>query len=408
MKYLIPICSLIFLLTLGCQSEQTETAVTVPATEVPKLLQRHTDIQQGKEWELVQSVYGRNLAKLRQNPQADEPYLKIAEVFVNEARITGEHGHYYPAALQVIERAMADGIENQDLEFRLLVLKAGVELSQHEFKQALSTAQAAVSINPYNAQIYGALVDAYVELGNYEEAVQMADKMVSIRPDLRSYSRVSYLREIHGDVQGAIEAMEMAVSAGYPGYEATAWTRLTLGELYERYGQTEKAQLNYEMALHDRPDYPFALANLANLDMARGDYELAESRLERARQAIPEFGFYIQLAQIYKANNRQEELREIKTEILAMLADDVAHGHNMDMEYSDLYLELFEEPKKALNYAQRAYDNRPENIDVNRQMATIYLALNDLDKVNFHLVQASRTKSQHPALDDLKHALAML
>ena len=51
----------------------------------------------------------------------------------------------------------------------------------------------------------------------------MADKMVSIRPDLRSYSRISYLREIHGDMPGAIEAMKMAIQAGYPGYEDRAW-----------------------------------------------------------------------------------------------------------------------------------------------------------------------------------------
>lgn len=53
---------------------------------------------------------------------------------------------------------------------------------------------------------------------------------MSIRPDLRSYSRISYLREIYGDLDGAIEAMKLAVTAGYPGYEQTAWARLTLGK----------------------------------------------------------------------------------------------------------------------------------------------------------------------------------
>ncbi len=45
----------------------------------------------------------------------------------------------------------------------------------------------------------------------------MLNRMVSIRPDIRSYSRISYLREIHGDIPGAIEAMELAVEAGAPG-----------------------------------------------------------------------------------------------------------------------------------------------------------------------------------------------
>ena len=70
------------------------------------------------------------------------------------------------------------------------------------------------SVNPYNAYVYGLLVDGNVEMGNYDTAVSYADKMVSVRPDLTSYSRVSYLREIFGDYAGSIKAMQMAVEAG--------------------------------------------------------------------------------------------------------------------------------------------------------------------------------------------------
>jgi hypothetical protein len=54
------------------------------------------------------------------------------------------------------------------------------------------------------------LVDGNVEMGNYATAIEEADKMISIRPDIRSYSRASYLREIHGDYPGAIDAMKLA------------------------------------------------------------------------------------------------------------------------------------------------------------------------------------------------------
>ena len=56
--------------------------------------------------------------------------------------------------------------------------------------------------------------------GNYEEALKNADQMASIRPDLRSYSRVSYMREIHGDRDGAKQAMKMAGDAGAFGQTA--------------------------------------------------------------------------------------------------------------------------------------------------------------------------------------------
>src|SRR5437870_4778016 len=114
--------------------------------------------------------------------------------------------------------------------FEALTYKSMIFLSQHHFSDGLNVATKAEHMYPYNAFIYGILTDANVELGNYPEALKTADKMISIRPDIRSYSRVSYLREIHGDIPGAIEAMKLAVGAGEPGTEGTEWTRVQLGK----------------------------------------------------------------------------------------------------------------------------------------------------------------------------------
>ena len=91
--------------------------------------------------------------------------------------------------------------------FDALVYKSLLYMSQHHFADGLTVAQQAQKINPYNAYIYGLMVDGNVEMGHYDSAVKYADKMVSIRPDLTSYSRISYLREIFGDYKGAIDAM---------------------------------------------------------------------------------------------------------------------------------------------------------------------------------------------------------
>ena len=250
------------------------------------------------------------------------------------------------------------------------------------------------------------MADAYVELGNYEKAIETADQMISIRPDLRSYSRVSYLREIHGDVPGSIEAMKLAVSAGFPGQEGTCWARMTLGELYENYGEADQAREQYQLALAERPNYPFAIAALAKLDMAEGKLAEAEEQLDQAIAIIPEVGFYIDLAELYKMTGREEELAQTQEEILVMLQDDVDSGHLMDMEYAALYLELYEEPAKALPYAQREYEKRPENIDVNRMMARIHYALGQSKEAQQYAEKAATTNSMHPDLMALNEWLA--
>lgn len=408
---LYPLFPLAFVVLLfSCSGDKSATAEEKETLNIPELLPRPEALQNTAEWEQTQSGYSQMAGKLRlEDPNDIDARITIAKIFVNEARVTGEHGHYYPAALSVLEDAIElnhRGPKDPNLEFEALATMAGVQLSQHDFPEALATAKEAVSINPYNAQVYGAIVDANVELGNYDEAVKAADKMNEIRPDLRSYSRVSYLREIHGDVDGAIDAMKRAVTAGAPGYESTAWARLTLGEMYQRYGQPEQAAAQYATILRERPNYPFAIAAQADLAMEREDYDEAERLLNEAKDIIPEVGYYVQLAELYKLQGRTDEEKAIEDEIMTMLQEDVDSGHNMDMEYAHLYADQFEDYDKALEYLMSEYETRPENIDVNRLLASLYVKRGELDKARTHLDKAQATESKHPELAEIQLALA--
>lgn len=405
---LYALLTVLFISSCGADSQSTvQENVKSTAVEIPELLDRNPELRQGKEWDQVQSQYVQFRNEVRQNKQAEEARWKMAQLFINEARVTGEHGYYYPAALNTLEEALAGSDLDQDLRFRLLSTKASILLSLHQFAAGLEAGEEAVKLNPYNAGVYGILVDGNVELGRYEEAVKMADKMVSIRPDLRSYSRVSYLREIYGDWQGAIEAMQMAVQAGFPGYEQTAWTQLTLGNLYAEYGDKAEARRQYESVLVNRPDYPFAIAAIARLEMDAKNYEEAERLLKKAAGIIPEFSFYQDLAEIYRANGRKAEFDQTIEELFEMIADDEASGHLMDLEKAAIYADLLEDYDQALQCARIAFEQRPENIDVNRILADIYFRAGQPEQARPFLVAAGRTNSQKPSLIEMQNALAM-
>jgi len=296
---------------------------------------------------------------------------------------------------------LSDAGLSDDFKFLALTTKAGVQLSLHDFADALATGNAAAQLNPANAQIHGVLVDANVELGNYKKAVKLADRMMTIKPDIRSYSRVSYLREIHGDVQGSIDAMTMAVKAGYPGYEETAWAMLTLGDIYKQYGQLDNAEKVYQEILNMRPNYPFAVGALGDLYIEKKQYDRAESTLKAAMKIIPEVGFYVSLAKLYKDQNRMEESNALVQEILPMLKDDTDSGHNMNMEYAALHLDITGNLAQAKKYAQIEYGKRPANIDVNRLMARVALAEGDSDAAKQFVQAAKITNSKHPELIEL-------
>jgi tetratricopeptide (TPR) repeat protein len=381
----------IFALFSCKNNPQSTTIAQKTQINIPKLLDREAALRNGKEWDNVQNYYGTQCAALRQNPNDQEAKLKLVECFIREARVTGAHPHYYPAALQMteevinsIENATDKSAKDTDKMFRALSHKASVQMSLHHFADAKVTAEKAVALNPYNAYIYGCLTDALVELGQYKQAVEVCDKMVSIRPDLRSYARVSYLREIHKDFKGSIEAMGMAVQAGFPGTEETEWARLQLGQLHEKYGKLKDASLQYQRCLVERENYPFALAALAGVEQKQGKYADAEKHLKAACAIIPEVAFYRDLSDLYTQMGRQAEAQNLIPEIEKMYAEDMEAGHFVQLELASFYLEQAKNPTKALEFAKQEYAARPDNIDVNKTMSAIFEELGDKEKTSFH------------------------
>ena len=219
------------------------------------LLDRKGTLANSDEWKQAKHTSDSLLNLIKQNPTDSKSQLRLSALYIQEARVTGNYAYYDMAAMKYINDVLSLDSSN----FNGLVFKSLIYLSQHHFADGLDIAHKAQQINPYNAYVYGLLVDGNVEMGNYDTAVAYADKMVSVRPDLTSYSRVSYLREIFGDYPGAIKAMTMAVQAGGPGDEHTEWTRYQLANLYQKEGNYPKADTLYQVSLSMRPQYAYAL-----------------------------------------------------------------------------------------------------------------------------------------------------
>ncbi|MCB0643082.1 MAG: tetratricopeptide repeat protein [Phaeodactylibacter sp.] len=384
------------LLYLGCSPSQTTPTLT--STEIPQLLDRAPGIQNGLEWDRIQNKYAALKQAINQKEELQKSKLELAQLFTLEARVTGEHGHYYPAAKQVLQEILEDTTTPKEIRFMALTTLAGVQLSLHEFSTALQTGRDAYALNPYNAQIHGVLVDAMVELGKYEEAVKVADQMVAIRPDIRSYARVSYLREIHGLPKEAIEAMQLAAMAGAPGSEEKAWALYQLGKMCQRYNEPKQAEEVFQYIMEERPEYPFAIAALADLAADKGDYEQAEALLKKACGIIPEVSFYESLALLYQKTARQEEAQQLVPEILAMLKDDEENGHRMNLEYAAVHEQLRQDYDQALHYLMEAYQERPDNIEVNQRLAELYLKQGHPEQAKPYIEKAQRTNSKNPAI----------
>ena len=371
-----------------------------PVKQIPSFRERSGSIALSGEWLNTKQVIESLIAALEANPDDNKAKLKLAQAYIGEARVTGDHGYYDNASLELLN----DVIAAEPANFDALCCKATVLLSQHHFADGLLIAKQALPLNPSSAFIYGLMVDANVELGKYDEAVKMADKMVSVRPDIRSYSRISYLREIYGDYKGSIEAAKMAVSAGYPGLEQTEFSRIVLAHLYESTGKLDSAEHQYKMALYERPDYAFAIAGLGRIEKIKGNYKSAIEHFEKAKTMIIEYSFTDELTDLYRLNNEEEKAKKSAQEVIDMLKpgsneeeSSTPHGHYADKELAYAFLKV-SDTENALKHAKLEYERRPDNIDVCEAMAWINYQKKDYKEANKYITRALKTNSKNPVL----------
>ena len=394
-KYLYPVLLLVFGVLVA--------AIYVfkkPAVRLPDLKERRGTLALGGEWTNTKSAIQGLLARLRQDPKDQKSRLLLAQAYMQEGRVTGDHPYYDAAAVQLLDDVLQAEPEN----FEAVACKASISLTQHHFSQGLALAQQAQELNPNSGFVYGLLTDANVELGHYDEAVRAADRMNQVRPDLGAYARVSYLREIMGDVPGAIQAMDMAAKAGLDGLEQTEWTRVALGHLYEVSGDLPRAEACYARALANRPGYAYAQAGLGRVAAARHDYAAAIKDFRQARAEVKDYAFTDELVDLYRLNHQPEEAEKMARESINMLASaaqqansDEAMGHYADRELAYAYLKT-NELDKALEHAKIEYARRPDNIDVNETLAWVYYKRGAYADAAKYIAVARRTHSQNPVL----------
>ncbi|MBC8047162.1 MAG: tetratricopeptide repeat protein, partial [Fimbriimonadaceae bacterium] len=255
--------------------KNNSSSANVNEAGVPVLLERSITTGSDEETNNIRTTYDNSILAVTKNALDYQSYINLATVFITEGRITGNLAYYNEAAMQMLDKVIDAKQPNKDIVFQALSYKSAVLLSMHQFQQALDVAKQGAAINDKYSGIYGAMIDANVELGNYAEAVQLCDKMLALRPDLRSYSRASYIRQIYGDNRGAIDAMKMAVDAGVPGAENTEWARVTLGDLYLNIGAIDTAEMLYKETLTRRPNYVYAEVGLAKTEKAKKNYDAA-------------------------------------------------------------------------------------------------------------------------------------
>lgn len=286
-------------------------------------------------------------------PKAEGTWSALGLAYLQKVRETGDAGSYARA-----EEAFDRALRRDGGDPAAVIGMGQLALARHDFRAGLRWGRRARGLQPESIRPYPVVVDALVELGRYEEAGQTLQEMIDLEPNLAGYARVSYFRELHGDLTGAVDAMRLAVSAGAGAPENVAYVQALLGKLQFDRGRLEDSRRSYRSALASFADYAPAQAGLADVEAADGELGSAIERYQALVDRLPLPEYVITLGELQLAVDRDEAAQDTFAVVGVQQQLLERNGVNGDAE-----LAVFEadhgDPVRALRLARQGWKARP-------------------------------------------------
>jgi tetratricopeptide (TPR) repeat protein len=234
-------------------------------------------------------------------------------------------------------------------------------LARHDFGLAYELGRRALRANPDDPEALAVLVDAAVELGRYPEASALAQQLLDRKPGLAALSRVSYLRELHGDITGAREAFAAAEIAGAGSSFDVANVAVLRGKLAVAHGDTRTAAASLDRARRLVPDVGGGDALEARILIAEGNLDAALTVAQESFAAGPSADTALLISDLLVNLGRGRETAPYDDFLRANLAEERAAGADVDLEAALIEIDRGR-AGEGLELARRAYARRPDNV----------------------------------------------
>ncbi len=350
----------------------------VPATSVA----RHTAAEQVAALE----------QRVRDQPNDVEGLTQLAGAYLQRARESGDPS-FYTLAGNATSRALA--LDPNDVQ--ATIVAGSLALSRHDFHGALLLGVRARQLAPDVTASYGVITDALVETGRYDEGSAAAQELADRHPDFAAYSRVSYIRELRGDVGGAITAMQQAIGAGTGLPQDEVWARELIAGLELTLGDVPAAEDQYRRAADLLPDDPAAHEGLARLALLQGDYAAAAQHLQRAIDQRPLLQYVVELGDLLSADGRTADAQKQYALVGAIKQLYAANGIDGDMELSLFNADHGIDPEKTYETALAAYARRSSIYGADA-VAWTALKAGHLGAAETYMALATRLGTRDPRL----------
>ena len=170
-------------------------------------------------------------------------------------------------------------------EFTRLHHRAQKYLNQGRFAEARGICHRMIACKPGDAEGYFLLGIAEDAANNMGAALEAIQKAIAIRPSAEYHAHFARLLTRLKRTKDALDAADRASAMSPP----DALTLDTIGCVYSRTGQHDKAIPLFEKAVRSNPERPRFRFNLATSLQFNGDFDAAENHYERIIAEFPGF-----------------------------------------------------------------------------------------------------------------------
>jgi len=285
--------------------------------------------------------------RIREGRNVDLWLDRLGWAFVAKARESFDPG-FYKLAEQCALCIEKRNPQSQEA----MLLRAHVLQNLHRFKESESLARLLVQQRGLSFD-YGLLGDALMEQGKLGDAVDAYQRMMDLKPDLRAYARAAHMRWLKGDLEGAIEAMQLAVSAASPGdAESAAWVNTRLASYEFQASRVNEAEQRCALALSLQNNYPPTLLLQGRILLGQSRFRDAVRVLQKAVKLNPLPEYQWTLAEALRAAGKENEVSEVEARLCQ-------RGASSDPRTLALYLATRQKsPETALRLARAELDSR--------------------------------------------------
>ena len=203
--------------------------------------------------------------QLTQRPDDAALAANLARRYIQQARASGD-----PRFLGYAQASLAPWWGQAQIPLDILVLRAIVRQSNHEFDAALDDLSAALQRKPNHVQALLTRAAVLQVRGEFAAAKRDCLALVPLTSTLIAYGCVSVVTSLTGQAQASYDLLQRVLARAADANEQQ-WAQGLLAEMAERRGDVRAAQQHYRAALQGPQTDTYLLAAYADflLDLGR-------------------------------------------------------------------------------------------------------------------------------------------